>query len=611
MFRKLAGAAAALVIAAAGIGVGASAALAESATTPAPPSSAPAPDQGVVRSNDIQRFERTDGSNYTVWHDGATNYGAAKANGRFATTPTGLLVEGKSQIIKGETTLPDVAKLIDYAKSAKITSTGGQVWHQIGFGIENGPWTTLRVIAGQESGEWTTSQKLGEVAANGSAPLERLLSGLAGKLKYLSGGFYVDTGQTATVQNYSVNGITTSFVPVRPSVTSHPLILAPQIRPDESEYPGWHNGALQGGRYATTPNGLAIQGKVQVLYGDEKVSKEVAEFASSLQMEGDANVHYQVPVKFGDSGFTTLRATEAQRAQNLWTTSREFGAYKAGSIDKLENFALAFGPHTVIGYGFFVDEGQKAQVRSFTALDRKTTFAGPYTGFGAGVEQWASLLAPGKYAPIKQGEKLPVNSPAGIFSGSLPVQILGVLVGGILPKPGVQNPAPPIIDDKLLATAVLLGQVTAGADSVVNGVVTLPADLPEGEYAILFRGGQNYPGKPSAAVSDGTASSATTVQGATATYFWALDGINVSKSEKQPDPNKPDPNKPDPNKPDPNKPDPSKSDQKGKDPKNGPHDQKGGPLGNTGSEQSMLALIIGAAVLLSGAGFLTARRLLK
>ena len=468
---------------------------------------------GVVTSADIAPTETPE--NYTSWHQGAT------AAGSYASTTSGLLVTGKSQIIKGETVLPAVADVLSYAQSSTIVSTGDPVWHQIGFGLSNGTWTTLRALSGQEAGNWITSQPLNGLPKGGAAPLETLLNGLNGDLSYLSGGFYVDTDKRATVQSYSVNGVTTSFA--LPSIADPApatvRVGADQIRPDETEYLGWHDGAAAGGSYVTTEAGLTVTGKVQVLNGEENSSTQVAQFVTGLEIEATGDVWFQVPVFYGAaSEFTTLRATPEMAAAGTWVTSRAVPGFAAGSQAQIDDFALALGQHRVIGYGFLVDSGKSATVASFTANGTRTLFTPfiPRTDLpGAGVGQGSDVPppAPESTEEITPGGTLPLSAPAGIFE---PGELVAVSLQLTATSEAPATEDVSASDAAGTGAAQALGAAGAASDPIplgeftadaVTGAVAaeaaLPADLAAGAYRVLYQGANSYYWAPAAlSVSD-------------------------------------------------------------------------------------------------------------
>ena len=427
-------------------------------------------DAAPVTSADIQPTETQE--NYTSWHQGAT------PGGRYASTTAGLVIEGKTQIIKGETALPAAEDLLAYASSSTIVGTG-PVWHQIGFGLSDGTWTTLRAPAGEESGNWTTSQPIGGVAKNGSAPLETLLGDLTGTVTYASGGFYVDSGKRAIVSSYSVNGQTTSFA--LESMAGRTLVrdrvLATEIRPDESSYLGWHDGAAAGGRYETTPDGLSVSGKVQVLNGQEHTSSQVAQFVTSLSIEATGDVWFQVPVFYGSlssPSFTTLRATPEMAAAGLWAPSRAIPGFAAGAKANIDDIALALGTHRVVGYGFFVDAGKQATVASMTGNGELTLFTPfvPSTEVpGAGVGDGAESTPPEatESLPVTPGGAVTLTAPEGVF------------------EPGES------VSVTMFSDPIDLGELETDPETgAVTGEVTIPADAPAGAHRVLLQGGNSY-----------------------------------------------------------------------------------------------------------------------
>lgn len=467
MLKRIAGSVAALTIAVAGLGLVGTAAQAQEAGA-------------VVTAVDIAPNETQE--NYTTWHQGAT------PGGRYASTVDGLLVTGNTQIIKGETVLPAVGELLAYAKSSKVVSTGGPVWHQIGFGLDNGEWTTLRAQVGAESGNWTTSQAFNGFGRNAQAPLDDLLAGLTGNLTYLSGGFYVDQKVPATISSYAVNAVTTSFalgaLNTTPQQTEY--VLDTGIRPyeTEEEYVGWHDGAEAGGTYVSTPDGLKVGGKAQILNGELNSSTQVAQFVTGLAIETTSQeVWYQVPVQ-SEAGFTTLRATPDMAAAGNWVTSRAIGALAANSQAPINDIALELGAHSVIGYGFFVDTGKTATVKSITANGKLTDFAKkPFTPRpdlpGVGIGQGIDVAPPAAVGTIKvkQGAAVRLVAPEGIFVPGESVTVT------------------------LHSKATALGSFASNAlNGAVDGSATVPANTPVGTHRVLFQGANSYYWAPAAFV---------------------------------------------------------------------------------------------------------------
>lgn len=501
MFKQLTSAVTALALVTLGVGALGGVAAAQ---TPA----------GVVTSADIAPTETPE--NYTSWHQGMD------PGGSYASTTSGLLIAGKTQIIKGETALPAVTDVLAYAQSSRIVSAGDPVWHQISFGLSDGTWTTLRALSGQESGNWVTSQALNGIPKGGAAPLPALLSGLNGELSYLAGGFFVDTNKRSTVQSYTVNGVTTSFALdslAGPAATTV-RVGADQIRPDETEYFGWHDGAAAGGSYTTMDAGLAVTGKVQVLNGEENSSTQVAQFVTGLSIEATGETWLQVPVFYGATpSFTTLRATPDMAAAGTWATSRAIPGFAAGAQAQIEDFALALGQHQVVGYGFFVDAGKTATVASFTANGTQTLFTPfvPRTDLpGVGVGQGADVAPPTAEStlPVKPGGSLELSAPEGIFE---PGELVTV---SLQLTPATEVPAAeiPAADELAAETAgavargaaafgaadavgdpVPLGEFTADAETgAVAAEAALPADLAAGAYRVLYQGANSYYWAPAA-----------------------------------------------------------------------------------------------------------------
>ncbi|MGW9630634.1 LPXTG cell wall anchor domain-containing protein [Agromyces sp. NPDC055520] len=154
-------------------------------------------------------------------------------------------------------------------------------------------------------------------------------------------------------------------------------VASTDIRPDESTYIGWHNGAAAGGSYtdAGPDNGIDLTGKVQILNGfDAAVDNgDLRDLIDDGISWNAGNAFFQIPLFYdnaaGDQQYTTLRpaSTSAYMVDpaEQWTTSKAIGGtYAANATDTLDNLLTAIESSNadddivLLGYGVFVDAGQ-------------------------------------------------------------------------------------------------------------------------------------------------------------------------------------------------------------------------------------------------------------
>lgn len=176
-------------------------------------------------------------------------------------------------------------------------------------------------------------------------------------------------------------------------------VAAADIRPDESTYAGWHDGAAAGGSYTDATDGyggLDLTGKVQILNGFDEAADngDLRELIDGGIYWSSSNAYFQIPLFYDDGAdvqqYTTLRpASSNQGSVDLgqqWTTSKAIAgsAYAANSTDTLENLLTAIeGANaadddiTLLGYGVFVDAGQAGYLYSIRWGTQLTYFGQP------------------------------------------------------------------------------------------------------------------------------------------------------------------------------------------------------------------------------------------
>lgn len=255
-------------------------------------------------------------------------------------------------------------------------------------------YTTLRKQAGEAADIWTTSGAIGTAfAANSSAELDKLVDALDvdDDARAIGAGFLVSRpASEVLVSNFSASGTTTQFtaapVVTAPGTPGTPAFVdAKDIRPDESSYPGWHEGVPAGperGSFETVIGekknaaGLKVTGKSQVLNGfaEDSFLPNAAGLAKSLVVAADAggaDIWAQIPVFSYPQGvveqqFTTLRALVPASGKladtSEWVSSRDIAGQGGVLVPKntatsLDEIVAALGEHDVLGYGVHVESG--------------------------------------------------------------------------------------------------------------------------------------------------------------------------------------------------------------------------------------------------------------
>lgn len=490
------------------------------------------PEQTRVLAGAIDRVETPE--NYTAWHQGVSDW-----TGAIATSPNGLVVSGKTQLIKGEESLPQgniVAALKEYAESSTIELASGTqrlVTHQIGFGFRptaddsEQVWTTLRQVVGAtDTRLWTTSKPLGTIAAGGTDTLDNLLAAVPedASLDYLSGGFLFFPGastETVTVRSYSVDGKKTSFVPEALTGSDVETLHATQIPNTETDaYYQWHNGNAKGGKYSAGSEGLSIdQGPVRIVKGLENGSHDAAGFINGLDIDvpgaQPGNVFYQVSVFFGSGshesdtgvGYTTLRKDVTTGVEGDWVSSSELPAVGGRpAIQKnkpahVDDIFLALGEHRVTAYGFYAE--RSATIASFTGNGMETTFAKKSPNAGGPIVV-TPPAATGESVALAPGGSYTAVVPAGVFIAGEKIGVYVMRVEAPEANGGSGELPPAFAARAVLATKFLaadpdlesqlikVGEVEAGEDGSVEASVTIPATLPKGNYRVVFKTGEAH-----------------------------------------------------------------------------------------------------------------------
>ncbi len=160
--------------------------------------------------------------------------------------------------------------------------------------------------------------------------------------------------------------------------TTLEYVGAADIRPDESSYIGWHNGTGTGTYVDGEYGGLELTGKVQILNGfDENADNgDLRELIDDGISWSSGNAYFQIPLFYtaddDSQQFTTLRpadsALQGVGSGDEWTTSRAiaagvgFAANETATLDELLTALEANAQPTLLGYGFFVDDGQSGWI---------------------------------------------------------------------------------------------------------------------------------------------------------------------------------------------------------------------------------------------------------
>lgn len=323
-------------------------------------------------------------------------------------------------------------------------------------------YTTLRHSAADASDNWISSSAITgptlSVAANTATPLADIVAALneaQNDARPIGVGFIVkNPGADVLVSSFVApsadgSGYTlTKFydAPVVDGLKSDAFefVTSDDIRPDESTYPGWHQGASGEtlGTYTSlvengATKGLDVTGKSQILNGyadaDFTNNNLLEILAAGVSVVGDpsddaAGFTFQVPIFFYVDGvigqqYTTLRtevpADGVITADALWTTSGAIGSiYARGDSDQLEDLLSLMSSYQIIGHGFYVESG--------SVLAQSVTFNGLVTSF-----EKAAAVTPVPETP-KGPEKLANTGAANNWSTMAGIAALALMaLGGV------------------------------------------------------------------------------------------------------------------------------------------------------------------------------------
>ncbi|MHA3683271.1 S-layer homology domain-containing protein [Leucobacter sp. HY1908] len=324
----------------------------------------------------------------------------------------GLVVKAgtEAQIIKGNgndlavpTEAENVAALL--GSLGVVASDNAAITYQVGVRVKDDVeekgwkgWSTLRADASNPA-LWTSSKPICDVAAGTPTDLQAFIDGCGEDLYTISTGVLVYRPAADVLVSSFTDGATTTKFYAEPAAAaagaeSSAYVEAKDIRANEETYPGWHNGDKSGAEaYETVAGekdatiGLKVTGKTQILNGfaDEDFQANAAEFAAAMQIDVvEGEVWAQVPVFAYPEGaqkevFTTLRALVPESGKlseaTEWVSSKQVGSLAANTPAPFADVLAALGDHDVIGYGFFVDTGKVATVKSISFNGATTTFA--------------------------------------------------------------------------------------------------------------------------------------------------------------------------------------------------------------------------------------------
>ncbi|WP_354245621.1 hypothetical protein [Agromyces sp. PvR057] len=335
-------------------------------------------------------------SSYLGWHEGYVN-----AEPAFALRWDGLelgLGGVDSQVLNGlvasgapglPITGTDLGSLITSSETVVLE---GETYLQVPV-TWNGGWSTLRpgTPSTEADGdyaltdEWVSSRPLGAIAANTPTALSDILAALdaAGTVAY--SGFGVLSTDPATVESLTWNGTTNAFwrsvadIPV----TSTVYVTAGEIRPDESTYPGWHEGYENATpAFAVTGAGLelGIGTKSQIINGlaEPIVDADLASLIGSAGVVvASGSVSYQVPIFFGaENTFTTLRPATPDAGfglDALWVSSKAISPAIAANtpvvLGDLIEAIEGVGSVTVLAFGVQAEQPATVETITFNGVE--------------------------------------------------------------------------------------------------------------------------------------------------------------------------------------------------------------------------------------------------
>jgi len=174
-----------------------------------------------------------------------------------------------------------------------------------------------------------------------------------------------------------------------PAHAAPPYVTDDEIGVEGDTYPqGWFTGELsipaEAGQYESTPVGLSITGKVQLLNGTVTTPASLAAAVDVAIVDSDNDDWtFQIPL-FTDgaanTGFTTLRPVlegEAGLAPAAaWITTGALPGFPAGSTGTLQEFSDALpAGWELLAYGVLVDNGGATTLQFVRFLETSSVFS--------------------------------------------------------------------------------------------------------------------------------------------------------------------------------------------------------------------------------------------
>lgn len=329
---------------------------------------------------DVTEFDiRPNEATYPGWHEGYTNPSRA-----FSVQATGLhLGDGvHSQILFGLDAPLATTELESIITGSSLDVSAGSVSFQfpVIYGATD-KFTTLRSESLNTPGTrgvsvsdvWVTTRAI--YANDGTTvilPAGSKLSvadfaallGSIGNVRLL--GYGVQADAPAVVTTLTANGTKYTFTPyVAPPVTATVRVPESEIRPDESTYPGWHEGYTNAQKsYKVTENGLVLGTPLhsQIIKGLDAplTSPSVGQLIAGASVDVvSGSVTYQVPIYYGaGTDFLTLRSA------SLGAGSHSFGLASQWASSKTVP-ALGIVAHQLYPLGDLLDKLTNVRVLAF------------------------------------------------------------------------------------------------------------------------------------------------------------------------------------------------------------------------------------------------------
>lgn len=192
-----------------------------------------------------------------------------------------------------------------------------------------------------------------------------------------------------------------ALVATAPASADETAVVHPgDIRPDETTYPGWHQGyANAADKYAVTAEGLALTDASQIIYGYSDTERLPGNQLLSLIDAGEVEwsttadsdpAFFQIPVNYGNGGFTTLRPAQPAAGDNSasrdqqWVSSKTIPVSSANATELPANTPAALGDILaaldintvqVLGFGVLTQDGTSSTVTSIRWNYTTYTFA--------------------------------------------------------------------------------------------------------------------------------------------------------------------------------------------------------------------------------------------